>query len=96
MSYEGYVERLCETGHLSSFDFYPDDEMNVCAQCKKPFVFQHSVDQTNGIECDDDGAPYPDTVGYPFEEAGFEDQWHTDHYGNKYATKISLYKIPTF
>lgn len=93
MSYEGYVEKLCEKGHLSSFDVY-EGEAETCPRCGTPWAFTHSVDQTNGIEEDDDGVPYPNTIGYPFEENGFENEWHVDHYGTRYATKIFLYKLP--
>jgi len=95
MSYLGYVERLCEAGHLSSFNVYDDfgGGDKVC-WCTKPFVFHHSVDVTNGVEYDDGGNPHPSTVGYTFEEDDFDDIWQEDHHGNKYATKLLRYKIP--
>lgn len=100
MSYEGYTERLCVLGHLSRFnayfDFFGEDEKPKCSHCGNEFMFSHSVDQTNGVEYMEDGVtPHLGTVGYPFEENGWEDMWHTDHYGNKYATKLYRYKIPS-
>ncbi len=94
MSYEGYVEKLCSNGHLSSVDAHDDYEEDKCHRCKKPFVFIHHVDQTNGIEEDENGEPHPYTVGYPFEKDGFDDEVYVDHYDNKYFVKILRYKIP--
>lgn len=96
MSYEGYVEYLCSKGHLSSLDvyFYDDLEHNCCQDCGEDFVFQHSVDQTNGIEYDEDDKPLSGTIAYPFKEVSFEDIWHEDHHGNRYATKRLIFEIP--
>lgn len=93
MSYEGYVERLCVDGHLFTYDVYEGLPEN-CPTCQKEWAFSHSVDQTNGIEYDDDGKEYPNTVNYPFEVAGYDEHWHVDHHGNKYATKSPRYKVP--
>ena len=102
MSYEGYEQRLCARGHLTEASAYLDycgegDDPVTCPHndCQSKMVFHHSVDETNGIEYDKNGVPYPHTVEYPFEDAGFESIWHTDHFGTKYATKRLLYKIPT-
>ncbi len=97
MSYEGYTEYLCNNGHLTQQDAMYEmyvEEVKECCRCHSSFIFRHSVDQTNGIEYQENGEPYPDTISYPFEENGFEDVWHKDHYGNKYAVKVILYKIP--
>ena len=45
MSYEGYVQRICEAGHLSRADAY--DDPSTCF-CGHKVVFRNSVDQTNG------------------------------------------------
>ena len=107
MSYEGYEEKLCSNGHLShSSDIYGDfiemevdfelsESPLVCNFCKAPFVFTHSINETNGIELDDDGVPYPETISYPFKETGFDDIWKEDYYGNKYAVKRLKYEIPS-
>lgn len=94
MSYEGYVERLCEKGHYSYFDAHSEDPEQTCEFCQKSFIFTHRVDLTNGVEYDDAGDPLPGTVGYPFKEVNFEDHWHKDHYGNDYSVKIPVYEIP--
>ena len=93
MSYEGYVQMLCAKGHLHQDDCY-SSEPEFCPVCESKFVFRLGVNQTNGIEHDNAGIPYPGTIDYPFEENGFEDVWHHDHYGTKFATKRILYKIP--
>lgn len=85
MSYEGYVEYLCERGHLSGADCY-DDDLKVC-RCGAPMAFRHAVDQTNG-EIDDD----PHTMPAPVREIGFDDDWKNDHHGNRYAAKLVRYE----
>ncbi len=99
MSYEGYEEKLCSNGHLShSSDIYGDfaenESLLVCNFCKEPFVFIHSIDETNGILFDSIGNEIPTTIPYPFKEVGFDDIWKEDHYGNKYAVKRLKYEIP--
>ena len=97
MSYEGYQEKLCSNGHLSytsNIHFDGRESPLVCNFCKSPFIFIHYVNETNGIEYDDDGVPLPSTIPYPFKEAGFDDIWKEDHYGNKYAVKRIKYEIP--
>jgi hypothetical protein len=96
MSYEGYTELLCSKGHKWSRDAYSTFcQDQRCSVCGSEEVFRHEVDQTNGIELDENGIPFPHTVPHPFEETGWEDRWQEDHYGNTYAVKIPLYKIPT-
>lgn len=94
MSYEGYIQYLCPKGHLWELNVYELDEIIVCPYCDREPVFHHSVDETNGVELDDEGVPISNTVPYKFEEIGWEDLWYTDHYDNNYAVKIPLYKIP--
>ncbi len=94
MSYEGYEEKLCENGHLSSCDAYKQKNIDTCGFCKKSFVFIHNVDETNGPFYLDDGTPHPDTIPYPFKEIGFDDDWKEDYYGNRYAKKVPRYEIP--
>ena len=99
MSYEGYVEYLCKNGHYAAFDCYNDPDHGVCDYCHEPYEWRHSVDQTNGIcygEYDGYGEgigePHPSTVDGPITEIGFDDEWHTDHHGNKYSRKVVRYK----
>ena len=86
MSYEGYEEYLCENGHYMTANCY-DSVWPQCRSCGHSFSHWHAVDQTNGTEENN-----PNTMPAPKEEIGFEDVWQEDHYGNKYATKIILYR----
>jgi hypothetical protein len=52
MSYEGYVEWLCESGHYMSVSCY-DDNPVICSFCKKGMKYFHDVDETNGPDADD-------------------------------------------
>lgn len=45
--------------------------------------WENRVDLTNGSSDEDYGEK---------EEIGFADQWKEDHYGNKYALRVPLYK----
>lgn len=86
MSYEGYTEFLCRAGHYDTCDAYADGP-KACRACSAPFAFSHGVDVTNG---------YSRHYSYSCEakkvEIGFDDIWHTDHHGNRYATKLIRYE----
>lgn len=84
MSYEGYEEYLCKNGHYSSCDCYCS--VPKCPYCGSKFEFWHPVDQTNGAVEED-----PSTRPALKEEAGFDDEWREDHYGNKYSIPIPRY-----
>ena len=47
MSYEGYVQKLCQAGHYSTIDAHSDDTDSECSVCGKPFVWTNEVDDTN-------------------------------------------------
>lgn len=47
MSYEGYVQKLCQAGHYSTVDAHSDDTDSECSVCGKPFVWTNEVDDTN-------------------------------------------------
>jgi hypothetical protein len=84
MSYEGYTEYLCTRGHYMTRDCR-DDRPLQCDVCNLAIEYQNSVDQTNGETehaCTRPGKKI---------EFGFEDDWHVDHYGNRYAIKIPRY-----
>jgi hypothetical protein len=99
MSYEGYEEYLCENGHHMERDVYDIRSVTECEYCKGKLLWRHSVDQTNGFgqhrhnaclnEEEYDHSYFDEPA--PVVELGYEDQWHEDHYGNKYATKVMLY-----
>lgn len=87
MGYKGYEEFLCEKGHFTTYDRNDFPYSDICARCGARLTHQHSVDQTNGFS-----AEHAATCPAPKMEFGFEDEWHIDHYGNRYAVKIPLYK----
>lgn len=86
MGYSGYTEYLCENGHYFTRDCW-DSKPSVCPYCQSFIKYFHSVDTTNGYD-----EEYPDTCRAEKNEIGFDDTWHDDHYGNRYATKRLRYK----
>lgn len=94
MSYEGYEQYLCENGHLWEEAAYFTISLHVCPVCRSRAVFCHSVDETNGIEYDENNKPYPHTIPYPFKQIGCEDIECVDKYGNKYYLDRPIYEIP--
>jgi hypothetical protein len=85
MSYEGTEEYLCEKGHYTAYDCNSGTPAE-CSICKAKIKYHHSVDETNGFDEED-----PRTTSAPTLGIGFEDDWHTDHYGNLYALKVLLF-----
>jgi hypothetical protein len=86
VSYSGYREFLCANGHYARTDCW-DDDPSECSFCKAKIAQRNSVDTTNG-QNDDEAWSMP-AAKHP---AGFDDKWHQDHYGNRYATKVLKYK----
>ncbi len=86
MSYEGYREYLCRTGHFFTVDAY-EDAPTTCPQCGEAIGYTHSVDVTNGPIEDQ-----PSTLPGPKELIERQDDWRTDHYGNRYAIQIPIYR----
>jgi hypothetical protein len=85
MSYEGSEEFLCANGHYFCQSCYSDAPPH-CWHCDAPLAYWHAIDETNG---EDDRLP--STKPAPKQQAGWDDRWHHDHYGNRYATKILRY-----
>lgn len=89
MSYEGYETFLCEKGHVwyhsAGLDY--GEHGNTCSVCLNAPKWECSTDQTNGYYEDEPGTHPPS-----MREIGFEDQWHVDHYGNRYALKVMKYE----
>ena len=85
MSYEGYTEYLCENGHHWQVDAHAENDDTACPRCKRPAVWSHNVDETNGIEFDEEGNPDPATVPYPLEVSGHEEV----------VVRVPIYKIPS-
>lgn len=89
MSFSGHYEYLCSSGHLITVDaHYPADADTMCPFCQSPIEHACLVDTTNGYE--EEGNP--ESCSGEVENIGFDDQWHTDHYGTRYATKLMRYK----
>lgn len=86
MSYEGSKEVLCANGHYWVVDCW-DDDPETCDRCGAPITHTHAIDETNG-PCSDD----PSTLPAPKECIGQDDDWRTDHYGNRYAIAIPKYR----
>jgi len=66
MSYEGYREYLCSTGHHTVRDCN-DDDPSECDICGGAITHWHSVDQTNGMIKGD-----PSTMRAPTVQIGIE------------------------
>ena len=96
MSYEGYEEFICTNGHYwtedaMTFSYGTEEEQATackCNYCKEPYHYARSVDETNGIIEEDIRTQRARLI-----EIGFDNVWHEDHLGNKYATKELKYKI---
>jgi len=97
MSFEGYYRLLCEDGHLSERDVYDTEfywqgkETKETCHCGKPFVWENTVDETNGVDKELGYCPgnYPLEI---LEEAKYETCEHCQ------TTKIVepiRYKIPS-
>ena len=84
MSYEGYTEYLCENGHHWTVDVMNEADECLCPRCKGIPVWDHGVNETNGIVEDENGVPDPDTVPYPLEVERYEEV----------VVKMPVYKIP--
>jgi len=48
MSYEGWTQFLCSSGHEFTRDVYDACPDECCPFCKSPAVWRNGVDQTNG------------------------------------------------
>jgi hypothetical protein len=78
MSYEGFVEYLCAKGHHSTNDAY-DEDLTRCPRCGGPLVWNHVVNQTNGVV-----EGNPGTNLWPLEQIGEE----------AVTVMIPLYRVP--
>ena len=83
MSYEGSVEYICENSHYQIVDCWTD--LEKCRRCGGALAWCHSINVTNGVIDDD-----PGTIPAKTQSIGYEDDWHIDHHGNRYAIKIEM------
>lgn len=86
MSFEGYIQRLCKNGHLEEidvYDFASKDEN--CDECGEDWVWQNTVDQTNGGD-----------VGWVELEIDKPEMYETicEHCGSQRRVAEETYKIP--
>ena len=86
MSYEGFEERICKTGHYLMQDVY-QDTLTTCPICDAEWQWYSLVDQTNGYEPNN-----PSTWPAPTEIAGIEELWKEDKYKNRYCIERKLYR----
>lgn len=80
----GYTEYLCDNGHywtVSSEQFFHGitNEHLTCKHCSYPYAFVSKVGKGEG------SSPAPRI------EYGWEDVPQTDHYKNRYFTKMPLF-----
>lgn len=89
MSYEGYVQVLCENGHLFVTDAYYDEQTLVCSRCPASGVFFNHVDETNG----------PPQGEIPAEEwKQFEiapERKERCNLGHEHVLEYARYRVPT-
>jgi hypothetical protein len=86
MSYEGYVEYLCENGHYCQNGAYETDHTR-CPLCNGKLTYINFVDETNGEDKDD-----PCTMPAETEVIGNHKVAEEDAYGNSYFVDIPKLK----
>lgn len=85
MSYKGSTESICKNGHYDCVDCYED--YNQFCHCGAPWEWFHSIDETNGVDLEN-----PGTYPAPTEETGYDETWHMDPYGTRYAIRSPKHK----
>lgn len=100
MSFSGFYEYVCESGHYMSNDVYGID-VDKCYHCSKKLVWRHLVDQTNGYGGDKEYAKehgleyvehYQD-ISAPKTKIDSEYVERIDCLGNKYYIEIPVYSL---
>ncbi len=92
MSYEGYVQGICENGHLTHFQepyIWGDSKPHACEVCEASIAWHNPVDQTN---CDDFGIIPQSEFDKLLVEAEIVE---TCSLGHQHVTKQAVYRIPT-
>ena len=85
MSYEGYTQGLCQSGHHQTKDSY--ESWEPCFWCKSKITWENEVDQTN---CDDVG--YIDLDKHFLSVAA---EFETCNLGHEHQVKQAVYRIPS-
>jgi len=91
MSYEGYVQRICENGHRYDTDAMSDTHMGdgLCPFCGAASAFENHVDETN---CDSIGfVTIEDWERFIIEP----EETQTCDLGHIHITKDAVYRVPT-
>jgi len=93
MSFEGYYQFLCKSGHSYNIDVYEiDDKAPSCPICKAPANWRNLVDQTNG-SFDNDGKTRIDGfVELNIKTAGKTRVCKTC--GDKHVSELTTFEIP--
>ncbi len=86
MSYEGYEQLLCASGHYWTEDVHYHGEL-TCNACKQPPVWRNDVDETNG-----EGAGYINMADLLVSEATFDE---CSHCGHRSELQPARYRIPS-
>jgi len=92
MSYEGYVQLICESGHYTVTDCndYDREALN-CGFCNTKVAWENHVDLTNGSW--DENNERID--GYFHVEVDVKaETCECPKCGNNHSTSVSTYKIP--
>jgi hypothetical protein len=88
MSYEGYTQCICESGHYYTRDAF--DEDRVCCECGRPAAWSNEVDETN--EPDDGKILYSALVR---NFLAFHAQVETCNLGHEHEISPDIFRIPT-
>ena len=87
MSYEGYVQILCNNGHRFGIDAYSD--IDNCPYCGESIAFYNAVDVTN---CDDYGI-IPDVIWEKFLIS--PEKKEVCNLGHEHIVEQAVYRIPS-
>jgi hypothetical protein len=91
MSYEGYEQILCESGHLTELECFWYDRKSFKCSCGKGVAWTHSVDETN-----QSASEYPLMCGvYPLEIIKEGERKYCEHCNSLLGYEENVYKIPT-
>jgi hypothetical protein len=98
MGYSGYQVHLCQNGHMWKVDegrlyqapLSVHKKSMVCSVCGKPSKQWCPVHTTNGV-----GPEHgPESMMPRLRMMCYDDVWHVDHYGTRYATRVPRYRLP--
>lgn len=88
MSYEGYVQGICQNGHLNRYAEHYGSEPYICPDCKSDLAWQNAVDQTN---CDEWGFIPPSEFAKLLISA---EKRQTCNLGHQHVVHHAIYRRP--